>query len=81
MVMEADIRRWYSKRQLADRYSVSQRSIERWAEAGRFPVGTQFPNKRWYWSDRDVENYERALAAGRQIRKSTEPPELETAAG
>jgi hypothetical protein len=80
MQTQTKIRRWYSKRQLADRYSVSTRSIERWAEAGKFPPGTQWPNKRWYWSDRDIEEYERRLIGGRQIPKST-GPELGTAAG
>jgi len=58
------IQRWYSKRQLGDRYSVSTRSIERWVEAGKFPAGTQWPNKRWYWSDREIEAHERSLVGG-----------------
>jgi predicted site-specific integrase-resolvase len=80
MQTQTKIRRWFSKRQLSDRYGVSTRSIERWVEAGKFPAGTQWPNKRWYWSDREIEAYERSLIGARETPKST-GPELGTAAG
>jgi hypothetical protein len=77
---QPQIRRWYSKRQLSDRYSVSTRSIERWVEAKKFPPGTRMPSGRWYWSDLDIEEHERKLTGARHP-KSTNAPELETAAG
>jgi len=61
--MKSKIQRWYSKRQVADRYGVSMRSIERWAESGKFPRGTQLPNKRYYWSDAAIETHERGLVS------------------
>jgi len=73
------ILRWYSKRQLADRYSVSTRSIERWTEAGKFPAGTRMPSGHWYWSDLDIEEHERKLTGARHP-KSTDP-ELVAPAG
>jgi predicted DNA-binding transcriptional regulator AlpA len=58
------IRRWLSKRAVAARYGVHPRSIERWSEAGTFPRGTQLPNKRWYWTDAEIEAHERRLVSG-----------------
>ena len=62
--MQTKISRWLSKRQLAERYNVHPRSIERWSESGKFPRGTQLPNGRWRWSDLDIETHERALIVG-----------------
>jgi predicted DNA-binding transcriptional regulator AlpA len=63
MDAEAKVQRWFSKRQLGDRYSVCTRSIDRWVAAGRFPAGTKMPTGRMYWSDREIEKYERQLVA------------------
>jgi hypothetical protein len=67
------IQRWYSKNQVAARYGVSSRSVERWAERGRFPPGVQMPNGHWYWTDVAIEDYERSLVGGRPLPESTEP--------
>jgi transposase len=32
----ANIQRWFSKREIANRYGVTPRSIERWVERGPF---------------------------------------------
>jgi hypothetical protein len=63
MPSETKISRWYSKRQVADRYSVSTRTVDRWRESKRFPIGTQMPTGRWYWSSCDIEKYEQQLVA------------------
>jgi len=73
---QTNIRRWFSKRQLGDRYSVSTRSIERWVEAGKFPPGTRFPNGHWYWTDREIEAYERSLVANKSLATQTEAERL-----
>jgi hypothetical protein len=64
MQTQSKIQRWHSKRWVADRYGVHPRSIERWAKSGKFPAGTQLPNKRWYWTDAEIEAHERNLVAG-----------------
>ena len=64
MQTQSKIQRWFSKRQVADRYGVSMRSIERWAESGKFPRGRQLPNSRWFWTDAEIEQYERDLVGG-----------------
>jgi len=53
--------KWRSKRQVADHFGNSPRSIERWVAKGKFPAGTQFPNGHWYWPIEVVEAYERKL--------------------
>ena len=58
------IQRWYSKREIAERYGVSMRSIERWSESGKFPRGTFLPNKRWAWTNLEIEAHERNLVGG-----------------
>jgi hypothetical protein len=64
MQTQSKIERWYSKRQVADRYNVSTRSVERWSLSGKFPRGTQLPNRRWYWTDLQIEAHERDLVSG-----------------
>jgi predicted DNA-binding transcriptional regulator AlpA len=58
------IRRWFSKRAVAARYGVHPRSIERWAANGTFPKGRQLPNRRWAWTDAEIEAHERNLVGG-----------------
>jgi hypothetical protein len=60
-MQQAKTQRWFSKREVAARYGVHPRSIERWSESGKFPAGTQFPNTQWYWSIDAIEQYERSL--------------------
>jgi len=61
---QAKTQRWFSKREVAERYGVHPRSIERWQEAGKFPAGVQFPNTQWYWPIDAIEQYERGLVGG-----------------
>jgi predicted DNA-binding transcriptional regulator AlpA len=61
---QSKIRRWFSKRAVAERYGVSMRSIERWSESGKFPRGRLLPNKRWAWTDAEIEAHERNLVGG-----------------
>lgn len=61
--MQTETQRWYSKRAVAARFGVSTRSIERRKESGQFPAGVQI-NRRWYWSDVELEQYERGLVGG-----------------
>jgi predicted DNA-binding transcriptional regulator AlpA len=55
--------KWFSKAQVAARFGVCQKSIERWSQGGKFPVGRQLPNTRWVWSVAEIEAYERSLTA------------------
>jgi hypothetical protein len=72
------IQRWYTKSQLAARYSTCERTIERWVLAGQFPAGIRMPPDgkwyRWYWSDATIADYESRLIRDVQIRESTEAP-------
>jgi predicted site-specific integrase-resolvase len=62
--MQTKISKWFTKRQLAERYNVHTRSIERWSVSGKFPRGCQMPNGRWRWSDVDIEQHEKGLVNG-----------------
>ena len=64
MHTQPKIQRWYSKRDLAARYNVSQRSIERWKKRKKFPPGIQMPNGHWRWSDHEIEVHEQSLVTG-----------------
>ena len=64
MNTQSKIRRWLSKREVAARYGVHPRSIERWSANGTFPKGCQLPNGRWRWSDLEIEQHETALVGG-----------------
>jgi predicted DNA-binding transcriptional regulator AlpA len=70
MQTQSKISRWFSKRELAQRYGVSTRSIERWSESGKFPRGRQLPNNRWFWTDREIEEHERSLVGGGEATAS-----------
>jgi hypothetical protein len=58
------IQRWFTKREVAARYGVHPRSIERWSATGKFPRGRLMPNKRWAWTDLEIEQHEKNLVAG-----------------
>jgi predicted DNA-binding transcriptional regulator AlpA len=64
MQTQPKTQRWFSKRQVAERYGVCMRTVERWAESGRFPRGIRLSNKRFYWLDDVLMNYERSLVGG-----------------
>jgi predicted DNA-binding transcriptional regulator AlpA len=59
----ANIQRWFSKREIANRYGVTPRSIERWVERGRFPAPVKLPNGRDAWSDVAITGHERGLVS------------------
>jgi predicted DNA-binding transcriptional regulator AlpA len=51
-----------SKGNLADRYAVSARTIDRWREEGKFPPpDLVLPSGSPRWSDATIEAHERAL--------------------
>jgi hypothetical protein len=68
---------------VAERYSVTTRSIERWKKNPelRFPKPIGI-NKRWYWELSDLETWERARAASptRKTKASAERDGAEAAA-
>ena len=64
MQTQSKIQRWYSKREVAARYGTCMRTIERWAKAGQFPRGRQLANRRWFWSDAEIEAHERGFVGG-----------------
>ena len=54
--------RFRSKGNLADRYSVSPRTIDRWREEGKFPPpDLRLPSGSPRWSDDTITTHERAL--------------------
>ena len=63
MTTTSKVRHWLSKRAVAERYGVSMRSIERWSANGSFPRGRLLPNKRWAWTNDEIERHERNLVA------------------
>jgi hypothetical protein len=70
------IQRWFSKAELAVRFGVSPRSIDRWIRAKKFPSGIQTPNGHCLrWPDFVIEKAERGLMrnrlepAGRSARR------------
>jgi hypothetical protein len=65
MTQEKHDKRYLSKPTLADRYSVSTRSIDRWVALGRFPkADLRLPNGRPMWSSDVIEAHERSLVGG-----------------
>ena len=54
--------RYRSKGSLADRYEVSERTIDRWREEGKFPApDLVLPSGSPRWSDDTITAHERAL--------------------
>jgi hypothetical protein len=52
--------RWYRKKQLAERYSTTTRTVDRWVEAKKFPAPDgRLPNGAPLWADTTIENHER----------------------
>jgi hypothetical protein len=53
--------RYHSRRALADRYSVTTRTVDRWVYDGLFPApDLRLPNLAPRWSDELVVAHERA---------------------
>jgi hypothetical protein len=64
-------KRWYRKAQVADRYGVSGRTVERAVDDGRlpapkYPLGGKIP----YWDSADLDANDRNLAARTPQRAS-----------
>jgi predicted DNA-binding transcriptional regulator AlpA len=57
------IQKWLSKGEVAARFGVCMKSVERWGKSGKFPAGRQLQNTRWVWSVAEIEEYERSLDA------------------
>jgi len=54
--------RYRSKGHLADRYEVSERTIDRWREEGKFPQpDLVLPSGSPRWSDDTIMTHERGL--------------------
>jgi len=59
--MNRSPQKYYAKSDLAARYSVRVRSIERWIIRKRFPPpDIELPNGHKRWSDATVEAHEKA---------------------
>jgi hypothetical protein len=67
-------KRWYRKAQVAARYAVSGRTIERAVDDGRlpppkYPLGAKFP----YWDGDELDEHDRNLAARTPQRANDQP--------
>jgi hypothetical protein len=52
--------RWFRKKQLAERYSTTTRTVDRWVGSKKFPAPDgRLPNGAPLWADTTVENHER----------------------
>jgi predicted site-specific integrase-resolvase len=56
-------------RALCERYSVSDRTLARWLEAGILPQPI-YINHRRYWLEEELERCERERIAGRGLREA-----------
>jgi predicted site-specific integrase-resolvase len=55
------------KRNVAERYSVSTRTVDRWKKDGRLPRPTRMPNGREAWTDEQLETNERNAVGGEAV--------------
>jgi hypothetical protein len=61
------ISRWFRKKQLAERYSTTTRTLDRWVEAKKFPAPDgRLPNGAPLWANTTVEKHERNSVAAWQ---------------
>jgi predicted site-specific integrase-resolvase len=59
-MLQDKTKRYRSKANLADRYSVSERTIDRWKDDGKFPPADLIlPSGHPRWSDETIEQHER----------------------
>jgi hypothetical protein len=69
--MDVQVQRWLSKAELAERYGITQRSLERWIKNNLFPAANlHLPGGQPRWSNTAVVAHERA-GMGR-LRQSVE---------
>jgi predicted DNA-binding transcriptional regulator AlpA len=59
-----------TKQLVAARYSVTERTIDRWAESGVLPMPMRI-NARCYWDESEIEKRERDRMAAAQQPAST----------
>ena len=60
-----------TKRLVADRHSVSTKTVERWVETGILPK-PEIINGRWYFDEADIEQRERErMGAANQPETNT----------
>jgi predicted site-specific integrase-resolvase len=52
------MKRMLTKKQMAERYQVTNRTVERWTADKILPAPTII-NKRWYFNEADIEQRER----------------------
>jgi hypothetical protein len=52
--------RWFRKKQLAERYSTTTRTVDRWIVGKKFPPPDgRLPNGAPLWADNTIEEHER----------------------
>jgi hypothetical protein len=67
--MSEQPKKFFAKHDLAERYSTTTRSIERWLARNRFPPpDIELPNGHKRWSDVTVEAHEKASVANAATR-------------
>lgn len=54
-----------TKRPVAERYSITPRTVDRWTEEGILPAPIQIKNRR-YWDQAEIEKRERDRMAAQQ---------------
>jgi predicted DNA-binding transcriptional regulator AlpA len=70
-MLQDKTRRYRSKANLAERYSVSERTIDRWKDDGKFPPpDLVLPSGRPRWSDETIELHERSRITRRPRREA-----------
>jgi hypothetical protein len=52
---------YFSQGDLAERYHVDERTIQRWRESRKLPPATTLPSGRPAWANTVIEAHERAL--------------------
>ena len=55
---------YFSQGDLAERYRVDKRTIQRWRKSRKLPPATTLPNGRPAWANAVIEAHERARIAG-----------------
>ena len=60
-----------TKKLLAQRYSVTDRTIDRWLKDGILPTPSRI-NHRCYWDESEIEQRERVRMAAAQQAASTD---------
>lgn len=66
-------RKFLTKRAVAQRYSVTPRTVERWAQTGALRPADQTINNRPYWSEDglDADDRQRTIDAARHPAPKT----------